>query len=297
MTLGALPPWKVSVVKKTPYIPGLKPEGPPPSKQFTVHLHCILDALSSPPPTSRTPRPKSARQFESVTARLYTPKKQYSPPRPATAPSSRPKTALTMRTPELVRKSFGAPEQGRKRLGTPELSRKSFGTPELSRKSFGTPELGRKSLTPTRMNGDIKNAIKSLPSKPKAGSDKPVAIKPRPRPKAGSDTPVAIRRPPKIPQILKDCDDDDDSGSVDSNENVQAKHGYYIYVDGVKVYTNQPPNMDGKPTASVKPILASDLIINMDSSKETGDLKDFEKDLKPIQICLESTEDSVEASQ
>lgn len=283
-----MPPWKVSVIKKTPYIPGLKPDGPPPGKQFTVHLHCILDALSSPPPTKRTPRPMSARQCDAVTARLYTPKKHYSPPRPATAPSGRPKTALTMHTPELARKSFGGLDQGRKRLGTPEMKRKSV----------GTPELGRKSLTPTRMKADIKSVIKNLPSKPKAGSEKPIAIKPRPRPKAGSNTPVAIRRPPKIPQILQDCDDDDDSGSVDSNENVHAKHGYYIYVDGVKVYTNQPPNTDGKPTASVKPMLASDLVIDTDDCNENvKDIKDFEEDFKPIQISLESTEDSVEASR
>lgn len=254
MTSGAFPPWKVSIVKKTPYIPGLRPEGPPPGKQFTVHLHCILDALSSPPPsTPRTSRSKSARSI-SVTSRLYTPKKQHLPPRPATAPSNRPKTTFSVRT----------------------------------------PELGKKSLTPTRMKGDIKKALKSMSSGPKAGSEKPITIKPRPKPKAGSYTPVAIRRPPKIPQVLLDYDDDEDKRSVDSNENIEAKHGYYVYIDGMKVYTNQPPG-DGKPTASVRPMLASDLIIDTDDTAD--DIKDCEKDLKPVQMSLESSGDSMEASQ
>ncbi|XP_028516153.1 uncharacterized protein LOC114575463 [Exaiptasia diaphana] len=253
VTSGNLPPWKVSVVRKSPYIPGLRPESLPPNKQFTVQLHCILDALSSPEPQSPR-RPKSSRAM-SVSPRLYTPRKQYTPtPRPSTAPSLRPKTAIGLRTPEMTRKS----------------------------------------LTPTRMKEDIKSAIKSLPSKPKAGSDKPIAIKPRPRPKAGSITPVAIRRPPKIPQVLLDYDEDD-KRSIDSNENIEAKHGYYVYVDGLKVYTNQPPSSDGKPTASVKPMLASDFI---DSNENKADvIEDFEKDLKPVITTSFESGESIEASQ
>lgn len=241
----------------------MRPESLPPNKQFTVHLHCILDALSSPEPQSpRSRRPKSSRLGMSVSARLYEPKKQYTP-RPSTAPSFRPKTAIGLRTPEMARKSR-------------------------------TPEMTRKSLTPTKTKDDIKSAIKNLPSKPKAGSDKPIAIKPRPRPKAGSITPIAIRRPPKIPQVLLDYDDDD-SRSIDSNENIEAKHGYYVYVDGVKVYTNQPPSSDGKPMASVKPMLASDLI---DSNENKSDIiEDFEKDLKPIMTMNIESGDSIKASQ
>lgn len=254
---GVRPPWKVSVVPlSTPYIPGLRPDTLPPYREFTTHLHCILDALASSPLNS--PRPKSARRARSVSPRLYQPRTPRTPnpptPRAATLPKFRPKTAL----------------------GTKK------------------PDLGPKSLTPTRMQNLSKNPFKAPSGKPKAGSEKPITIKPRPRPKAGSYTPVAIRRPPKPNPSEQDGNDSSEGPVVH-----EGRHGYYIYVHGEKVFTQHQPNADGKPMASVRPMLAIDLVgseTESDGESDNDIQKDSSLDLKPIQLNFENA-NSLEASQ
>ena len=119
------------------------------------------------------------------------------------------------------------------------------------------------------------------PAKKKAGSDKPVPI----RPKAGSDTPVAIRgrlRPsePKVFMPLNDSQTEDPE-----SENAEGRHGYYIYIYNEKINKSQGLQ-DGKPTASVRPM--------MFSKDDQGDVDPVSKlDLKPMTLNL-SPVDSLE---
>lgn len=131
-------------------------------------------------------------------------------------------------------------------------------------------EFSRKTLVPqVKVNGSLK------PVKKRAGSDKPVAI----RPKAGSDTPVAIRARPKpseakIVSLPNSSSDDSDS------ENPQGRHGYYIYIYNEKVKQSQGSN-EGKPTVSVRPMVFSN------PDKQTENMDPVNRlDLKPLSLNL-----------
>lgn len=228
---GYRPPWRYAPVSEIySYIPGLRPEPPPPEKTFTVHLHCILAASVS---NLTTPRP-APRRTRSVSPRPSSSRKLFSPS-PSTPkssrniPPSRPKTAI----------------------GVPS-------------------EFSRKTLVPQiKVNGSFR------PIKKRAGSDKPVPI----RPKAGSDTPVAIRARPKPSEakkvsLLNSSSDDSDS------ENPQGRHGYYIYIYNEKMNQSQGPN-EGKPTASVRPMMFSKPDIQTDDMDPANKL-----DLKPLSLNL-----------
>lgn len=118
------------------------------------------------------------------------------------------------------------------------------------------------------------------PAKKRAGSDKPVPI----RPKAGSDTPVAIRgrpRPPEPAIPLQNLSSDDSD-----SENTEGRHGYYIYIYNDKINKSQGLQ-DGKPTASVRPMLFSNEEKELDADP-VGKL-----DLKPMMLNL-SPVDSLE---
>jgi hypothetical protein len=138
-----------------------------------------------------------------------------------------------------------------------------------------------------------KNPFKIPSGKPKAGSEKPIAIKPRPRPKAGSNTPVSIRRPQRPSTAPEQAEKENacDTGDVIH----EGKHGYYIYVHGEKVFTSHQLNSDGKPTASVRPMLAIDLVGSESDEDDKDSAKDLSQDLKPIQLSF-SNSDSLEAS-
>lgn len=119
------------------------------------------------------------------------------------------------------------------------------------------------------------------PAKKKAGSDKPVPI----RPKAGSDTPVAIRgrlRPaePKVLTLNDSQTEDPES------ENVEGRHGYYIYIYNEKISKSQGLQ-EGKPTASVRPMMFS----NDDQGEDFDPVSKL--DLKPMTLNL-SPVDSLE---
>jgi len=145
---------------------------------------------------------------------------------------------------------------------------------------MGIPsEFSRKSLMP-----QMKGNASLRPAKKQPGSDKPVPI----RPKAGSDTPVAIRgrlRPkPPEPKVISSQDlPSDDSDS----ENTEGRHGYYIYIYNEKINKSQGSH-DGKPTASVRPMMFS----NSEKKTEEADA-DGKLDLKPMSLNL-SPADSLE---
>lgn len=150
-------------------------------------------------------------------------------------------------------------------------------TPQRPKTALGVPsEFSRKALMPqAKENGTFR------PAKKKAGSDKPVPI----RPKAGSDTPVAIRgrlRPaePKVLPLNDSQREDPES------ENVEGRHGYYIYIYNEKISKSQGLQ-EGKPTASVRPMMFS----NDDQGEDVDPVSKL--DLKPMTLNL-SPVDSLE---
>lgn len=186
---------------------------------------------------------------------------------------------LTIPRPAPVRTRSVSPRPSRKYFSpspksTPRSSA-SF-TPSRPKTALGVPsEFSRKSLMPqVKGNGSLR------PAKKRAGSDKPVPI----RPKAGSDTPVAIRgrpRPPEPAIPLQNLSSDDSD-----SENTEGRHGYYIYIYNDKINKSQGLQ-DGKPTASVRPMLFSNEEKELDADP-VGKL-----DLKPMMLNL-SPVDSLE---
>ena len=125
-------------------------------------------------------------------------------------------------------------------------SSRSF-EPRRPQSAMGIPsEFSRKALTPVQMG----KTASFKPAKRKAGSDKPVPI----RPKAGSDVPVAIRARPKTAE-QKISENTSADGASDPEE-AGARHGYYVYVFNEKLNRSQGLS-EGKPTASVRPIMFS----------------------------------------
>lgn len=122
-------------------------------------------------------------------------------------------------------------------------------------------EFSKKALKPSKMNenGPLK------PAKPKAGSDKPVAI----RPKRFKPPQENSEKPP--PEEV-------------TEEERKAREGYYIYVHNEQQRKGLG-STEGKPTASVKPILVSEL---------QGDNYVDQLDLKPLTFNVTPT-DSLEA--
>lgn len=107
-------------------------------------------------------------------------------------------------------------------------------------------------------------------SKPKAGSDKPVAIRPR--------------RPMKLPE----------NDSAEENvEDVRAKHGYFVYVYNDQ-FCGDPGHADSRPMASVKPMIAIQVLEGDTNDKENSEIKessstqdDLDKsDLKPLTLSV-----------
>lgn len=164
-------------------------------------------------------------------------------------------------------------------------SPKSSGSFEAQRPktAIGVPsEFSRKSLMPTQVKGN--SSLR--PAKKRAGSDKPVAIRPPARLKAGSDVPVAIRgrpKPKEEPKMIPSAENSD-------SEDPEGRHGYYIYIYNDKI-NNSQGLVDGKPTASVRPMMFST------EEKEPGSngSKDLtaKLDLKPMMLNL-SPADSLE---
>ena len=115
-------------------------------------------------------------------------------------------------------------------------------------------------------------------SKSRAGSDKPVAIRPR--------------RPVKPPE----------NDSAEENvEDVRAKHGYFVYVYNDQ-FRGDPGHADSRPMASVKPMLAVQVLEDDSNDKENSENKessstqdDLDKsDLKPLSLSV-SPASSVDA--
>lgn len=145
---------------------------------------------------------------------------------------------------------------------------------------MGVPsEFARKSLMP-KGNGSLR------PGKKRAGSDKPVPIRPPNRPKAGSVTPVAIRGRPRPPAEQKAISFQSASSDDSDSENAEGCHGYYIYIYNEKINKSQGLN-DGKPTASVRPMMFNNEEKELDADP-VGKL-----DLKPMTLNL-SPVDSLE---
>lgn len=228
------------------YIPGLRPEPPPPAKTFTVHLHCMLAASMS---NLTSPRPAPVR------TRSVSPRPTYS------------------------RKSF---------LPSPKSTPRSSGNFEARRpkSAIGLPsEFARKPLMPSQASVSLR------PTKKRAGSDKPVPIRPI-RPKAGSDTPVAIRGGPKTTE-QKMMPFQTSSPENSDSEDFEGRHGYYVYIYNDNLNKSQGL-IDGKPTASVRPMMFSPEEKEMDSNDFTDPTAKL--DLKPMLLNL-SPADSLETVQ
>ena len=241
------PRWRYApVTDMYSYIPGLRPEPPPPAKQFTVHLHCILAASMS---NLTTPRPAPVR------TRSVSPRPTYS------------------------RKSFSP---------SPKSTPRSSGNFEARRpkSAIGLPsEFARKSLMPSQANASLR------PSKKRAGSDKPVAIRPI-RPKAGSNTPVAIRGGPKTTE-QKMIPFQTSSPENSDSDDIEGRHGYYVYIYNENLNKSQG-HVEGKPTASVRPMMFSPEEKDLDSNDFTDPMAKL--DLKPMMLNL-SPADSLETVQ
>ena len=187
---------------------------------------------------------------------------------------------LTLPRPLPVRARSVSPRPFRKSFSpSPKSTQRSSAsfTPQRPKTALGVPsEFSRKALMPqAKENGTFR------PAKKKAGSDKPVPI----RPKAGSDTPVAIRgrlRPaePKVLTLNDSQTEDPES------ENVEGRHGYYIYIYNEKISKSQGLQ-EGKPTASVRPMMFS----NDDQGEDFDPVSKL--DLKPMTLNL-SPVDSLE---
>lgn len=238
------PRWRYApVTDMYSYIPGLRPEPPPPSKQFTVHLHCMLAASMS---NLTSPRPAPVR------TRSVSPRPTYS------------------------RKSFSP---------SPKSTSRSSGNFEARRpkSAIGLPsEFARKSLIPSQANASLR------PTKKRAGSDKPVPIRPI-RPKAGSDTPVAIRGGPKTAEQKMIAFQTSSPENSDSDD-IEGRHGYYVYIYNENLNKSQGL-IDGKPTASVRPMMFSPEEKDLDSNDFTDPTAKL--DLKPMMLNL-SPADSLE---
>lgn len=160
---------------------------------------------------SVSPRPSSARRLHGTPP--------FSTPRSSSdVKSVRPKSAIA-----VVRSS--------------EFPSKPLTTPRKKEKC--PSQFSKKALTPPRMseNGPLK------PAKPKAGSDKPVAIRPRSR------KPPQEKPPENVPleEVME--------------EERKTREGYYIYVYNEQQRKSMG-STEGKPTASVKPMFASEFLDN-----------------------------------
>ena len=120
-----------------------------------------------------------------------------------------------------------------------------------------------KPLTPRKVT---ESTPLKVVSKPKAGSDKPVAIRPR--------------------RLMKVADNDTAEENV---EEALARNGYFVYVYNDQIH-GDAGHADSRPMASVRPMLAVQVIDDNTNDKENTENKDLpdiqddldKSDIKPL---------------